>query len=147
MGIPIRNFDTASIITLSVLSLFVIPTTIHLSTVDEFSDERFFLNASNYALGKSTSTVKTRWALKTDKDYFEPDMNQISRVMKILLEKNSVGKTNLSLEANINYVRLSRILEWLEEKRFIELVIEEGKVCIKLSRMGKDFAMMLSMLL
>ena len=81
------------------------------------------------------------------KDSFRYDLNQISRIMIVLLEKNSIGKTNLSLETNINYAKLLKHLRRLEEKRFIVSVIEDGKTNVKLSKIGRDFVMMLLLVL
>jgi predicted transcriptional regulator len=78
---------------------------------------------------------------------FEPSMSLISKIMKVLLERNSIGKTALSQEANVNYVRLTRHLQLLEEKRFVERTVEEDRINFTLSRMGREFAMMLSMIL
>ncbi|HET7336388.1 MAG TPA: hypothetical protein VFJ23_00675 [Candidatus Nitrosotalea sp.] len=92
-------------------------------------------------------TTKNKGILGTNKDSFRYDLNQISRIMIVLLEKNSVGKTNLSLETNINYAKLLKHLKRLEEKRFIVSVIEDGKTNVKLSKIGRDFTMMLLLVL
>lgn len=97
-------------------------------------------------LNKSRAT-KNKGMLRTYKDRIRYDLNQISRIMIVLLEKNSVGKTNLSLETSINYAKLLKHLQRLEEKQFIVLVIEDGKTNVTLGKIGRDFAMMLSLIL
>ena len=137
-----------SVVALSVLSLFVIPSTIRLS-IEDYSDEQFFLNISNYAMGKKPREIKDWFMLKTmiGSEDFQPSMTLLGRIMKVLLEKNTVGQTALSQDANINYVRLKKHLRFLEEKRFVETTVESGKINFTLSRMGREFAMMLSLLL
>ncbi|HMK32604.1 MAG TPA: winged helix-turn-helix domain-containing protein [Nitrosopumilaceae archaeon] len=71
---------------------------------------------------------------------FEPNIKILLRIIKIILEKNVIGRTTLSLEANINYSTLTKYFEWLESKSLIELVIIEGKINVKLTDVGKDFA-------
>lgn len=78
---------------------------------------------------------------------FEPSMSLLAKIMKVMLENNSIGKTALSQEANVNYVRMIRHLQLLEEKRFVERTVEEDRVNFTLSRMGREFAILLSMLL
>jgi predicted transcriptional regulator len=70
---------------------------------------------------------------------FEPSMKIISRVMKIILEKNSIGRTTLSQAANINYTTLLKHLEWLEKKSLIDFMIEEGKISVRLTTNGREF--------
>lgn len=41
---------------------------------------------------------------------FEPSMKLLTRILKVILEQNSLGKTHLSQESKINYVRLNRLL-------------------------------------
>ena len=77
---------------------------------------------------------------------FVPSMKFVSRVMKVILEKNSIGRTTLSQEANINYSTLSECIEWLEKKSLVELIIENGKVNVKLTAVGRDFASQLQKL-
>jgi predicted transcriptional regulator len=84
---------------------------------------------------------------KIDTDHnFEPSMKILSRILKVILEKNSIGKTSLSEESNVNYVKLQRYLQWLEEKRLVEIVIKGGRVHIILSHKGREFTTMLSLL-
>jgi predicted transcriptional regulator len=66
--------------------------------------------------------------------------------MKILFEQNRIGKTSLSLEANVNYARLLRYLQWLHDKHLIEFVIEVNGSSVVLSQLGREFASSLSIL-
>ena len=75
---------------------------------------------------------------------FSPSVKILSRIIKVMLEKNSVGKTNLSQQANVNYVRLSKHLKWLEKRNLVELVIEDSKICIILTESGRKFALTLT---
>ena len=75
---------------------------------------------------------------------FKPSIDILSRIMRVLLENNSVGKTNLSQQANVNYVRLSKHLKWLEKRNLVELVIEDSKICIILTESGRKFALTLT---
>ncbi|MDC8451601.1 MAG: hypothetical protein LV477_01680 [Candidatus Nitrosotalea sp.] len=76
---------------------------------------------------------------------FEPSMKLLSRIMKVILEKNSVGKTMLSQESNVQYARLLKHLEWLEKRHFIESVVDDGKIGFKFTTLGKNFATMISL--
>lgn len=75
---------------------------------------------------------------------FEPSMKILARIVRVILEKNSIRKTGLSQEANIQYTRLLKHLDWLEEKHLVESVIDNGGIGIKLTNKGKEFAMLIS---
>jgi predicted transcriptional regulator len=64
--------------------------------------------------------------------------------MKVLLENNSTGKTNLSQQTNVNYVRLSKHIKWLEKRNLIKSVVEEDKIVIILTESGRKFALTLA---
>ena len=81
---------------------------------------------------------------KKNLESFEPNMKILSRVLKTILERDSVNRTNLAQEANVNYVRLVNHLTWLEEKHFVELVVQEGKVIVRLTQRGREFALVLT---
>lgn len=83
----------------------------------------------------SISKVKTE---------FEPSMKIVSRILNILLEKNSIGRTELSQLANLHYGRLSKYLHWLKRKSLIEFVAADEKIVIKLTHNGRNFAIMMS---
>jgi len=75
---------------------------------------------------------------------FKPSIDILSRIMKVLLENNSVGKTNLSQQANVNYVRLSKHLQWLEKRNLVELVVQGSKIGVILTESGRKFALTLT---
>ncbi len=77
---------------------------------------------------------------------FEPSMKILSRIMQVMSERNSIQRTTLSLETNIQYSRLSKHLEWLEKKRLIESFVEEGKIFLKLSSVGLAFSSSLAVM-
>lgn len=75
---------------------------------------------------------------------FSPSMKTISRIMKVLLQKRSIGRTNLSLETNLHYGRLSQHIDWLEKKSFIKLIVQDKKINLVLTDKGMQFALMLT---
>ncbi len=75
---------------------------------------------------------------------FKPSLKILSRIIHVMLEKNCIKKTSLSQEANIQYTRLLKHLDWLEKKYLVESVIEEGKVGIILTSKGREFAALIS---
>lgn len=77
---------------------------------------------------------------------FKPNLLVLLRIMKILFEQNRIGKTSLSLEANVNYARLLRYLQWLHDKHLIEFVIEVNGISVVLSQLGREFVSSLSIL-
>jgi len=77
---------------------------------------------------------------------FALSMNAISRIVKVILENDSLGRTALSQEANINYTTLSKHLDWLKKKSIVEYVVDDGKVIVRLTTNGREFALQLSKL-
>lgn len=71
-------------------------------------------------------------------------MNLVKRVMKVLLDRNSIGRTDLSESANIHYNRLIEQLNWLEGEGYIMLGIKDGKIVVELTPKGREFALTLS---
>src|SRR5574342_106048 len=55
---------------------------------------------------------------------FEPSMKLLSRILKVLIDSNSIVKTTISKKANMNYRRLTRYLDWLQKKHLIESIID-----------------------
>ncbi len=70
---------------------------------------------------------------------FVPSGKLLNRIIKILL-KSAIGRTALAKEINVNYTRLVKHLEWLEQRGFIRMVIEKGRVTALLTKTGKIFA-------
>lgn len=77
---------------------------------------------------------------------FSPSVKILSRIIKVMLDQNSIQRTTLSLETNIQYSRLSRHLDWLERKKLIESFVEDGRIFLKLSSLGREFAPAVSLL-
>lgn len=98
-------------------------------------------NKKNENLQKSTCFKET----EESNENFSPNLVILSRILNVIFERNSVGRTGLALEANVNYLRLLRYLKWLEKKNLIKLVIEDGKINVVLSHLGMDFTKTLSM--
>ena len=71
---------------------------------------------------------------------FEPSMKTLSRIVKSLLEQDSGGKTQLSLDTNLNYTRLAKHIVWLEKKGLAESKIKDNKISIGLTTNGREFA-------
>jgi len=75
---------------------------------------------------------------------FEPSMKMLSRIIKFMTEKGSEGKTQLSLDANLNYARLAKHIVWLEKKGLAKSTIEDNKINVALTTNGREFASMIS---
>ena len=75
---------------------------------------------------------------------FEPSMKSLMRIMKSMTENGSEGKTQLSLDTNLNYARLAKHIVWLEKKGFVESSIESGKINVALTKRGREFASTIS---
>jgi predicted transcriptional regulator len=71
---------------------------------------------------------------------FEPSVKILLRIMRSIRENNSIGRTALALESNVNYAVLSRYLDWLENKSVIKLVLVGGKANIRMTEKGREFA-------
>lgn len=67
---------------------------------------------------------------------FEPSMKLLTRILKVILEQNSLGKTHQSHESKINYVRLIKCLDWLEKKNLVKFVVKYVKTQVQLSQQG-----------
>ena len=75
---------------------------------------------------------------------FEPSMKTLMRIMKTITEKGAEGKTQLSLDTNLNYARLEKNIVWLEKKGLAESTIEDNKINVALTTKGMEFASMIS---
>jgi predicted transcriptional regulator len=75
---------------------------------------------------------------------FEPSMKTLSRIMKVMTDNGSEGKTSLSLDTNLNYSRLAKHLVWLEKKGFVESTIDKSKINVGLTANGRIFASTIS---
>jgi len=74
---------------------------------------------------------------------FEPSFRALARILKVLLHNDSTAKSALAQEARVNYGRLLDHLDWLEERRIVELIVEKRKVIVRLTKRGREFALIL----
>jgi len=75
---------------------------------------------------------------------FEPSIRTLSRILKVMVDSGSGGKTSLSLDANLNYARLAKHIVWLEKKGLVESTIEDKKINVGLTAKGRVFASTIS---
>lgn len=75
---------------------------------------------------------------------FQPTIQSLVRIITAISENQSLGKTNLSHFTNLNYDRLSQHISWLEQKGFIQSVINKGKVHFVVTPDGRNFAEIIS---
>ncbi len=97
------------------------------------------LEVSWYQMGSLNVSSMNRVAGRPKRD-FEPSMRILSRVTRILLERNSVGRTELAQVTNLQYGRLAKYLEWLAHRMFIEFLLQDGKVLVRLTPSGREFS-------
>ncbi len=79
--------------------------------------------------------------IKKGKPSFEPSRIILPRILKALLENGPLARTALALAANTNYVTVAQHIVWLETKSHIEFSIEGGKLAVKLTQSGREFAL------
>ncbi|MEM4250170.1 MAG: hypothetical protein QW395_07805, partial [Candidatus Nitrosotenuis sp.] len=75
---------------------------------------------------------------------FEPNPKVLPKIIKILFEEGQIGRTALSLKTKINYQVLSKHVIWLQRKGLIEFEIVGGKLLMKLTESGREFAQKLA---
>jgi len=75
---------------------------------------------------------------------FKPSMTVLSRIMQTMTEKGAKGRTQISLDANLNYARLAKHIVWLEKKGLAESTVENNKINVVLTENGKTFASTIS---
>lgn len=63
--------------------------------------------------------------------------------MKVLIENSIIGRTELALQAKVQYARLIAHLRWLKQRKIVETVIIDDVVNYALTEKGRDFAAML----
>jgi len=71
---------------------------------------------------------------------FEPSMKILSRIVRVILERNSIGRTALAQVANASYVTVAKHIEWLHERSLADFKIEDGKTVVILTASGRGFA-------
>ncbi|HXG06480.1 MAG TPA: hypothetical protein VNI77_04045 [Nitrososphaera sp.] len=59
------------------------------------------------------------------------------------MDRNSVGRTELALEAKVQYARLVSHLKWLEKRKVVDLIIKDDTINVTITDKGKEFAFML----
>ncbi|MFB5615497.1 MAG: winged helix-turn-helix domain-containing protein [Candidatus Nitrosomaritimum yanchengensis] len=64
--------------------------------------------------------------------------------MQFVKEQGPSPKTKLSRKTNLNYTRLANHVVWLEKKGYVESVIQNSQINIKLTGPGKEFAKSIS---
>ena len=89
---------------------------------------------------KITEIIKSK---KLEPD-FDPSMKTLLRIMKAMTKNGAEGKTQLSLDTNLNYARLVKHIVWLEKKGLVESIIEDNKVNVALTTNGRKFVSMIS---
>ena len=88
-------------------------------------------------------TIKIIKSKKLESD-FDPSMKTLLRIMKAMTKNGAEGKTQLSLDTNLNYARLVKHIVWLEKKGLVESIIEDNKINVALTTRGRKFASMIS---
>ena len=71
-------------------------------------------------------------------------MKVLSRIMKSMTENGSEGKTQLSLDTNVNYARLAKHIVWMEKIGLVESKIKDNKINVVLTKTGREFASIIS---
>lgn len=74
---------------------------------------------------------------------FEPSMKSLLRILKIMTQNGAEGKTQLSLDTNLNYSRLTKHIGWLEKKDLVESSVENNKIIVSITNRGREFASMI----
>jgi predicted transcriptional regulator len=98
------------------------------------------LKAKKLIQSTDKSKINKIVAKKTRKENFEPSMKIIHRIIKCLIKNEAETKTNLSRNANLNYIRLVKHIEWLEKKGLVKSIIKNSKINVMLTEKGRIFA-------
>lgn len=75
---------------------------------------------------------------------YDPTIKILLRIMRVILENEPIIRTTLALKARVNYTILAKHLDWLERRGLVELFVDEGKISVRLSVEGVEFAYRLS---
>jgi hypothetical protein len=62
--------------------------------------------------------------------------------MHVLLNADFIYRTLLARKAKVNYADMINHLEWLEKKKVIRIILENGKIMIKLNSRWRESAEM-----
>ncbi len=79
--------------------------------------------------------------IEREKQGFEPSKVILPRILKALLERGPIGRTSLATAVNTNYPIVARHLVWLEMKSYVEFLIENSKLIVRLTESGREFAL------
>lgn len=74
---------------------------------------------------------------------FRPSAVMLLRIMKVLVENNFIGRTELALQAKVQYTRLTAHLNWMKQRNIVETMVIDDVVDYALTEKGKDFANLL----
>lgn len=80
-------------------------------------------------------------SIGNEKPSFEPSRIILPRILRTLLESGSLGRTALAAAANTSYPKLAKHLVWLESMSYVEFSIENGKLTVRLTQNGREFAL------
>ncbi|MFB5608436.1 MAG: winged helix-turn-helix domain-containing protein [Candidatus Nitrosomaritimum yanchengensis] len=75
---------------------------------------------------------------------FRPSIKTLAKILCCVGEQGPSAKTELSRKTNLNYTRLAKHVVWMEKKGYVESVIRESKINIKLTAEGRLFAKSIS---
>lgn len=64
-----------------------------------------------------------------------PDLYVIARIIKTLMDKGSMKRTELATSTGLAYDRLSRYLDWMSER---ELILIDGDGEVHLTQQGTE---------
>ncbi len=111
-------------------------------TYHDFTTEHLFPNLDSFvSMGSNRLLHKRKSGLNAESvNVFNPSMKILSRIMSVLMENNAVIKAALLKKANLNHIKLSAHLEWLEQKGLIEYIVVDDKANVTLTNTGREFA-------
>lgn len=70
---------------------------------------------------------------------FNPSLKTLTRILNSVSEQGPSTKSKLSRKTNLNYTRFASHVVWLEKKGFVESIIHESQINIRLTPTGKMF--------
>lgn len=152
----VNDISNAIKISIIILSLVAIPVVCHIPFFQygdhhvrhrfvryhDFTTEHLFPNLDSSVFMESNRILNKRVSVLNAKPttVFDPSMKILLRIMNVLMENNAVTKATLLQKANLNHVRLSMHLNWLEQKGLIEYVVIDDKINVTLTKAGREFA-------
>jgi hypothetical protein len=82
-----------------------------LRPTNNFTDESFLAYHSSFMVLSNDERFEINHLQKSN---FEPSMKTLVRIMRLMRERNTIGRTTLSSELNINYAIISKYVDWME---------------------------------